>query len=100
MGGVTPISHIGEKTRPAQRRRLIWSDKLAAQLRFVGWVTSDGKPDARRLHAAVVAAGGKASRQAVQQWLAGSTAPTPENQAVVARVLHTAPHLLFPVEAA
>jgi len=97
---VTPTAYIGEQTPAAQRRRIVWAQKLEEQLRFVGWVKNNGKVDIKRFHLALQASGGKATRQAVDQWLAGLTAPTPENQAVVAKVLRTAPHLLFPVDAA
>jgi hypothetical protein len=97
---VTPTAYIGDQTPPAQRRRIVWAQKLEEQMRFVGWVTDTGKVDHKRLHRAVVEAGGRATRQAVEQWLAGKTSPTPENQAVIAKVLRTAPHFIFPVEAA
>ena len=97
---MTPTQHIGDLTPPAQRRRLVWAGKLSDQLRFVGWVTSDGRLDYKRFQHELAEAGCKVSRQAVSQWLAGETAPSPENQAVIAKVLRTAPHLIFPVEAA
>lgn len=96
---MTPTAYIGEKTPAAQRRRIVWAQKLEDQLRFVGWVKDNGKVDTKRFHLALQAAGGKATRQAVDQWLTGATSPTPENQVVVAKVLRTAPHLLFPVDA-
>ena len=93
-------AQIGDQTPPAQRRRYVWASKVLDQLRFIGWVTDDGKPDQRRFHAELRNAGCGVTRQAVDQWLSGETAPSPENQAYIAKVLRTAPHLLFPVEAA
>jgi len=36
----------------------------------------------------------------IDQWLDGTTSPSPENQGYVAKVTRSAPHLLFPVEVA
>lgn len=85
--------HIGEQTGPRQRLRLEWAAKLRDQLAFLDWTP-------KRFRYELAEAGCKVSRQAVDQWLSGETSPLPHHQAVVARVLRTAPHLLFPVEIA
>lgn len=93
MGGVTPSRHIGDQTTAAQRRRIRWAESLTDQLKFVGWTDKQFKYE-------LALVGLEVSRQTVQNWLSGRVAPSPENQAVIAKVLRTAPHLLFPVEAA
>lgn len=87
------VSHIGEQTSPRQRLRLEWAAKLRSQLDFLGWTQ-------KRFRYELAEAGCNVSRQAVEQWLSGDTSPMPHHQAAIARVLRTAPHLLFPVEAA
>jgi len=87
------VTGIGDKTSARQRRRLLWAEKLQAQLDFLGWTT-------KRFVHELNEAGCPVKRQAVDQWLSGKTAPEPENQAYIAKVLRSAPHLLFPVEAA
>lgn len=90
---MTPTRYIGDQTTPAQRRRLRWAESLSEQLRFVGWTE-------KQLRHELAASGLRVSRQTVQNWLTGRAAPSPENQAIIAKVLRTAPHLLFPLEAA
>ena len=83
---------IGDKTSAAARRRLAWGDRLKDQLSFLDWTTK------RFIHE-LEQAGCTVSRQAVDFWLAGKTAPSPENQLVIAKVLRTSPSLLFPLDA-
>lgn len=87
------VTAIGDATSPVARRRIIWGQKLGEQIRFVGWTTKQFVHELNEAGCAV-------SRQAVEQWLTGKTSPSPERQAYIAKVLRTAPHLLFPVEAA
>lgn len=90
---MTPARYIGDKTSPAQRRRIKWGERLAEQIKFVGW-------EPKRFRYELAQAGLEVSRQAVECWLAGKYAPSVENQAVIAKVLRTAPHILFPADAA
>lgn len=87
------VTSIGDKTTPKERRRLMWARRLSEQLAFVQWTP-------KRFVHELNEAGCVVSRQAIDQWLRGETSPSPENQAYIAKVLGTAPHLLFPVEAA
>lgn len=87
------VKSIGDQTTARQRRRIAWAENLNRQLQFVTWTP---KQFVHELNAA----GLDVSRQAVDCWLRGTKAPSPESQAVIAKVLRTAPHLLFPVEAA
>lgn len=84
---------IGEQTSPRQRLRIEWATNLRTQLRYVNWT-------AKRFRHELELAGHTVSRQAIDQWLSGETSPLPHHQAAIARVLRTAPHLLFPVELA
>lgn len=81
----------------ADRRRRYWSqltnDALETNARL-GRTPSTPK----ELHHAVVGEGLSISLQAVYLWLSGDTAPSVENQAVVARVIGVPHHMLYPVE--
>jgi transcriptional regulator with XRE-family HTH domain len=87
------VKSIGDQTTARERRKLLWAEKLRDQLGFFGWST-------KRFVYELNEAGCDVTRQAVEQWLAGKSSPSPENQAYVAKVLRSSPHLLFPVEAA
>jgi DNA-binding transcriptional regulator YdaS (Cro superfamily) len=40
------------------------------------------------------------SQQAISQWITGATAPRPENQVAIARIIAADPTALFPLDAA
>lgn len=82
---------IADQTSPAQRRRIKWTENLNDQLRFLQWTP-------KRFHHELREAGCNVSRQAVDQWLTGETAPSLDNQVFIARVTRSAQHVLFPAE--
>jgi hypothetical protein len=88
------VIHIeGELMTAAEKRRRDWGENLAAHLDAQGLTV-------KRFHQMLLEVPGfKVSRQAVYMWLKGDTAPSPESQAVIAKVLGTRSHLLFPVAA-
>lgn len=91
---VAPIeTRIGDKTTPAHRIRINWGESLREQLAFLKWTPKQFRHE-------LSLAGLEVSRQAISQWLAGETSPRPHHQAVIASVLRTSVHRLFPVDAA
>lgn len=78
---------------PAQRRRIRWGENLAAQLEMNDLTV-------KQLHRCLLDRDVDVSTQAIYSWLKGDTAPRPETQAVLAEVLRTRAHLLFPAAAA
>ena len=74
---------------PAKRRRRLWGENLSALLETRGMT-------AKQFHAALVDAGLSVSQQAMYLWLKGKTAPRPEHQAVISRVLGVPAHMTFP----
>lgn len=86
-----PYSVIGDATDPDERIRLEWATLLRDHLD-----AHELKPKtlAHRLeqeHGIVV------TRQAVESWLAGKTAPRPATQAAIAAILRVPPRSLFPL---
>lgn len=72
----------------ADARRVKWGENLSDQL---------GPLTVKQFHRLLLDAGVDVTTQAIYSWKKGQTAPKPETQAVIARVLGTRPHLLFPV---
>lgn len=94
---MTSVDLGGPPETAAQRRRAQWARNLKELLETnarIGRTPSTPK----QLHQAVVDAGVQISRQAVYLWLSGESAPSVENQPVIARVCGVPHHLLFPVE--
>jgi DNA-binding XRE family transcriptional regulator len=85
--------HIEGDMTPAKRRRLRWGQNLDTQMKANGFKV-------KQLHRALLEHDVDVSTQAIYSWLKGETAPRPETQAVIAEVLRTRAHLLFPAEAA
>lgn len=87
------VIRIEREGTPAELRRRNWAANLSATLAAQG-VTAKG------LHGRLVAEGVDVSKQAVYQWLAGETAPTPERQAAIAKALSVPASVLFPIASA
>lgn len=87
------VVHVEGELTPAQRRRKRWGENLSAQLEASGLTVKE-------FHRLLLAQDVDVSTQAIYSWLKGDTAPRPESQAVIAQVLSTRAHLLFPVVAA
>lgn len=79
---------------PAKRLRVRWGQNLADAME------GNGKMTRKQLQRALEAEGLEVSLQAIGYWLKGDTAPRAHHQAVIAKVLKTRAHLLFPAEAA
>lgn len=77
---------------PADRLRLRWAATLAAYLTARGM-------NQKQFRLALADHGCKVSRQAIDQWLSGQTAPRPAHQAAIAAVFQAPVHVLFPIEA-
>ncbi len=75
----------------AERRRRVWAENLNACLDLHGWTP-------KRFHRELTAAGVEVSKQALYRWLSGATSPAIDHQIVIAKVLRTTHHLLFPAE--
>jgi hypothetical protein len=84
---------VDSGSTPVEIRRRTWASNLAQALA--------AKPmTPKAFHQALATAGCKVTLQAVYQWLAGETSPSPERQAAIASVLAIPASLLFPVIAA
>lgn len=83
---------IGEATDPDERIRLQWGENL------------DGLMKARKITPSQLARqlteeyGQKASRQAVESWIAGRYAPTPAKQAAIGTIFGVPARLIFTIE--
>lgn len=88
-------NRIGEDTPPAQNRRIEWAASLQEHM------DEHHPPMTRKeLLAALQARGVNVSRQSVDYWLAGKTAPSDDNRYHLAKVLGVPIHRLFPIEMA
>lgn len=87
---VVPIK--GKPAQPSreQQLRLEWGSILREHLDAQQW-------NAKAFHQALVEAGAEVSLQAVYSWIAGTSAPSPYNQAYCAHVLRAPAHRLFPL---
>lgn len=77
---------------PAQQRRALWGRNINAQLDVLGM-------NVKQLQRALLAEGVDVTPQAIYAWLNGDTAPRPETQVVIARILRIAHPMLFPLGA-
>lgn len=84
-------SVIGGATDPDERIRLEWADSLREHLDHHGL-----KPKGL-VHRLDAEHGITVTRQAVESWLAGKTAPRPATQAAIAAILRVPPRSLFPL---
>lgn len=84
---------VADNTSPRQRRRIRWTQNLNDQLAFLQWTP-------KKFHHELREAGCSVTRQAVDQWLSGETAPSLDNQVFIAKVTRSAQHVLFPAEVA
>lgn len=92
------IAHIGDATSPADRLRIRWGQTLA-ELMERQYGDRAIKPFRRDLNTVAVQMGfSPVTRQAIDQWLSGRTAPRPQYQAAIARVFRMPAHLIFSVE--
>lgn len=91
------ITVTGEATDPRQQLRIRWASRLNKQIRLLGWY-EDGARFPKRFQLELSKAGLDVSRQAIEKWLSGKSAPAPQHQALIARVLHTSADFLFSVE--
>lgn len=91
MGQVIVIREPDDRAR---RLRLRWGQSLAA---YMDANSLNRKQLIQRL---ADEHGIKVSRQAVDQWLKGDTAPRPHVQAALGAIFKAPPHSIFPLEAA
>lgn len=81
---------IGEEPDPSQRLRDEWAASLAEHMEAQDISRKELRRRLAELDPPVVV-----SRQAIDQWLAGITAPRPHHQAGCAAVLKVPAHRLF-----
>lgn len=89
------VLQIDREVNPAQRLRNEMAASLAEHMEAQGVSRKELRRRLASLEPAV-----KVSRQAVDQWLDGTTAPRPHHQAACALVLTVPVHRLFPIAAA
>lgn len=81
-------ARIGDKTPPAQRLRLRWAENLDDELRVLGF-------SRQQFRQALAEVGCDVTRQAIDQWLAGKTAPRAHHQHAIGLVCRKPPHQIF-----
>lgn len=86
-----PIAHIGDQTSPAERLRLAWAATLSALL-------TQRQMSVKEFKAELATFGCDVTRQAIEQWLVGKTAPRPHHQAAIAKVFRLPAVAIFNVE--
>lgn len=85
-----PLRLLAEETPQARLRRQ-WSERLREQM-----ATLDVSQ--KQLRQVLHDAGCAVSRQTVNMWVNGTTAPAPHHQVAIAKALSTTTRALFPVE--
>lgn len=88
--GLIPLTPEPVQPTPEQQLRLEWAASLRDELDSKGFTP-------KAFHAALLEAGASVSLTAVYAWLAGTSAPSPLNQAYAAGVLRAPAHRLFPL---
>lgn len=84
------ITVIGDKTDPEERIRLEWGQSLTERMKSLN-VTS------KVLRHRLAELGVVVTRQAIESWMAGKTAPRPYHQAAIGTCLFTDARHLFPL---
>lgn len=86
------IATIGTPEAYAERLRAEWAASLKEHMKLKRL----GRKELRKRLEEI---GWPVSRQTIDMWLGGKTAPAPHHQAVLAAVLETPVRYLFPIEA-
>lgn len=81
-------ARLGDRTAPAQRLRLRWAEALRAELDVLGM-------SRKEFRLALAQVGCEVSRQAVDYWLDGTTAPRAHHQAAIGAVFRKPAHQIF-----
>ncbi len=89
----TQVAVVTDDKSPAERRRTQWGENLAEHLTARNLTV-------KTFHRALLEENVDISTQAIYSWLKGDTAPRPETQVAIAKILFTRPHILFPAAAA
>lgn len=87
------MEHIGDLTTPAERIRLRWAATLAALL-------AQRELTVKQFRHELAAFGCDVTRQAIEQWLKGVTAPRPHHQAAIAAVFRLPVAAIFTIDSA
>lgn len=88
---MVPTKHYGQQMDPEERLRHKWAESLAEHMEF----RSINK---KELLLRLDELGVSVTRQAIESWLAGKTAPRPHYQAALGTVFDVPVRRLFPIE--
>lgn len=87
------ITVIGEATEPDERIRIEWAQSLDECMDAAGLTVKGLVAELAKLEPPITV-----TRQAVESWLAGKTAPRPYYQQAIGTVLNMPARRVFPLE--